>query len=461
MKLINKIKKNKFLSILSVLIVGCLVLLVVRFTYAFFAAQVNEAKNDITLNSDLTDVLDFEIGDALSIDVTPTLLPENGENIASSSYAKASLLANTTDNYAEYSYWVYFIISDNSFIYSNGTSPEVILSVTDPEGNPVTNIAGLTYGTFNGISGFDVTTQNGVFAVANDYTIASSSSDTKTEQTWNFTLTYLNEDFDQSSNVGNRMFTEIALKKEEIVTHDVTLISENTEIYGKDYSITNMLGSNGDFESQSGWSACNYDTAYVKYGNYACRLDGIANSPELTASTADTFMLDKTHMYYGRAEVYLNDNIADSVTAGMYWPIAEPAFAEGFKVGYQSWTLISKVVDRASDTLAAGAHPFRIDFNNSGVVGSMYFDGVMLIDLTATFGSSYPDKEYLDSHLVYFNNTASMKTIKVQDSATFKVNNVNGYTNLSCNNGVSASIDENGTVSVLDISEDTVCRLSA
>lgn len=461
MKLISKIKKNKFLSILSVLIVGCLILLLVRFTYAYFAAQVNDAKNDITLNTDLTDVFDFEIGEALTIDVTPTILPENGENLTSSSYARATLLANTTNNYAEYSYWVYFIISDNTFVYSDGTSPEVILSVTDPDGNPVTNIAGLTYGTFNGVSGFDVTAQNGVFAVANDYTIVSNSNTDKTEQTWNFTLTYLNEDFDQSANIGNKMVTEIALKKEEIITKDVTLISENTEIYGKDYSITNMLGDNGDFEKQSGWSTCEYDTTFVKYGNYACRIDGIANAPETVSSTSDTFLLDKSHMYYGRAEVYLNDNIADAVTAGMYWPIAEPSFAEGFKVNYQEWTLISNVVDRTAASLTAGNHAFRLDFNNSSVVGSMYFDGVMLIDLTETFGSSYPDKEYLDSHLIYFSNTASMKTIKVEDGATFKVNNVNGYTNLVCNNGATGSIDESGKVSVSGISENTVCRLSA
>ena len=106
MKLINKVKESKFLSVLAVLIVGCLVILIIRFTYAYFAAQINDARDDVTLGSDLTDVLDFEIGDPLSITATPTTLPENGTNLISETYAKASLLANTTNDVAEYSYWV-------------------------------------------------------------------------------------------------------------------------------------------------------------------------------------------------------------------------------------------------------------------------------------------------------------------------------------------------------------------
>ncbi len=215
MKLINKVKESKFLSVLAVLIVGCLVILIIRFTYAYFAAQINDARDDVTLGSDLTDVFDFEIGDPLSIAATPTTLPENGTNLISETYAKASLLANTTNNVAEYSYWVYFNISNNTFVYSDGSIPEIILTVTDPDGNPVTNIEGLTYGTYNGVAGFDVTTQNGTFAVASDYTITSNSSTDATEQTWNFTLTYLNQSYDQSVNFGNGMTTEVSMTKEE------------------------------------------------------------------------------------------------------------------------------------------------------------------------------------------------------------------------------------------------------
>ena len=459
MKLIDKIKKNKLLYFLGVLIVGIFIVLIVRFTYAYLAANVNEARGDVSIDSDETDNLKFAVGDPLSIDATPTTLPENGENLVDTTTATATLLANTTNNTAEYPYWVYFTISNNTFIYSDGSTPEIILTVTDPEGNPVTNIEGLTYGTYNGVAGFDITMQNGTFAVAAGHTITSSSSTNATEQTWNFTLTYLNLPTDQSANFGNSMTTEVSLNKEALDVNEVTLIGENTEIYTKDYSITNLLGNNGDFESQTGWSSCNCDTSYVKYGSYACRLDGVVNMPEMTSSTSDTFPLDSTHIYYGRVETYLANDISSSISVGIYWPIAEPHFVESVPIPFGEWTVVSKINDRAS--FGNGNYPFRLDFNNNSVAGSVFYDGAMLIDLTATYGSNYPDQEYLNSHLVYFNGTASLKTINVINDATFKINNVNNYTNLSCTNGATGEVDENGNVIISNVITDTTCRLSA
>ena len=173
------------------------------------------AQGNVTINSDETDRLDFEIGDPLSVDATPTTLPENGTNLVDTTTAKAILTANTTNDTANYSYWVYFNISNNTFTYSDGSTPEIILTVTGPDGNPVTNVEDLTYGTYNGVAGFDITTENGVFTIASDYAIAVNSNTEPTEQTWNFTLTYLNLDFDQSGNYGNSMTTEISMTKEE------------------------------------------------------------------------------------------------------------------------------------------------------------------------------------------------------------------------------------------------------
>ena len=217
MKFSDKIKRNKLLYFLGVLIVGIFIVLVVRFTYAYLALNVNEAREDVSLNSDETDKLDFAVGSPLSIDATPTTLPENGENLVDTTTATATLLANTTNSTAEYPYWIYFTVSNNTFVYSDGSTPEIILTVTDPEGNLVTNIDGLTYGTFNGVSGFDVTTQNGTFTVADGYTIVSNSSTKTTKQTWNFTLTYLNQSYDQSINFGNSMTTEVSMSKKEVV----------------------------------------------------------------------------------------------------------------------------------------------------------------------------------------------------------------------------------------------------
>ena len=271
MKLMNRIKNNKLLYFLGVLIVGVFIVLIVRFTYAYLGASINDAQGNVTINSDETDRLDFEIGDPLSVDATPTTLPENGTNLVDTTTAKAILTANTTNKTANYSYWVYFTISNNTFTYSDGSTPEIILTVTDPTGNPVTNVEGLTYGTYNGVAGFDITTENGVFTIASDYAIAVNSNTKPTEQTWNFTLTYLNLDFDQSGNYGNSMTTEISMTKEENIPTLADLCSGKTlaecittEVYTED-------GAEGIYYHDGVGS---YTNASQEAGDYSYRFSG-------------------------------------------------------------------------------------------------------------------------------------------------------------------------------------------
>lgn len=257
-KFIKTIKSNKVLSVLSVLIIGVLFILVARVTYAFLAPVINEAQTDVVGTTDTVDDFKFELGDALKLDASPTTLKENGSNYSSSTTAKALLKANSTKKTATYNYYVYFQIKSNTFKYSDGSTPEIILTVTNPNGDEVTSIDGLTYGTFNGISGFDVTTKKGLFNIANNYEITSNSSTTYTTQEWNITLTYLNLPIDQSSNFGNSMEVKVHITKNEkkltvadVCSNGQTLSSCIVAMYGKDdtlyhhtSTLTNGAGDN-------------------------------------------------------------------------------------------------------------------------------------------------------------------------------------------------------------------------
>ena len=454
--IINRIKNDKVLFFLSILIIGVFLVLVIRITYSYLAAFINEARENVTIGSDTTDKLEFFEGNPIDLNVTSTTLPEGGGNYAQSTTYRAELTANSTNNTAEDSYYVYFNVTANTLNYTQEGNPEVILTVFQDD-TEITNIDGLTYGTYNGVTGFDVTGASGLYAVASDYAITSNSSTTATAQNWTFTLTYLNQSYDQSGNYGNNFNIEFIMNADVKETNEVTLVAENTEIVGSDYTLTNLLGSIGNFEGQTGWSACAYSTSYAKYGSYSCQLNGSAGSPEITSNTTSAWPLDATHIYYGRVEAYVLD--ATSISAGIYWPVAEPNFVEGVAPTANDWTIVSAVKDRSSFT--SGNYPLRLDFNNNNIAGTMYFDGAMLIDLTATYGASYPDKDYLDSHLVYFNDTANIKTINALDSATFKVNNTNNYSAVTCTNNATASIDEFGTITVQSITADTVCKLGA
>lgn len=214
-KFINKIKNNPKLYFLSILIVGVFFVLVVRITFAYLAPAINKAQSEVVGTSDTVDDFKFGLGNPIKIDATPTTLPENGTNYVSSTTATAYLKANSTNKSATFNYFVYFQIETNTFKYSNGTTPEIILTVTDPNGNELTSLSGLTYGTFSGISGFDITTKSGIFDIATNYEITSNSSNDYTNQTWTFTITYLNLPFDQSSNFGNNMTVNVYIKKEQ------------------------------------------------------------------------------------------------------------------------------------------------------------------------------------------------------------------------------------------------------
>lgn len=213
-KVLKRIKNNKLLRYTGVGIIFLLLLLVARVTYAYFAADINAAQGNVVAGNDSVDALKFEVGDPLSLNVNSNTLRENGTNVVSSTTTKARLLANSTNNTASYDYYVYLNLTENTFVYSKENTPEIILSVVDPNGNEVTNISGLTYGTFNGISGFDVTTYEGMILLS-QYNITSNSSTEETIQEWAITLTYLNQPYDQTINFGHSLKTEVLMKKDK------------------------------------------------------------------------------------------------------------------------------------------------------------------------------------------------------------------------------------------------------
>ena len=264
-KFIKKIKSNKFLYILSVLIIGVFIILITRVTYAFLAPIINEAQTNVAIKGDTIDEYSLKVGNPLKINATPTTLKENGTNYTTSTTATASLKANSTKNTATYGYYLYFQIENNTFTYTSGTTPEIILTITNPNGEEITSIEGLTYGTFNGVSGFDVTTQNGLFNIANNYQITSNSSTTATIHEWTITLTYLNQSYDQSANFGKNMEVGVLLQKEKVkplladyVKSLYTGTQGENSIYYHTSTLTNGAGDNS------------YRYAGANPNNYVC-----------------------------------------------------------------------------------------------------------------------------------------------------------------------------------------------
>lgn len=217
--MIKRIKNSKALTFLAVFIVGLFLILVLRITYAYIANNFNVGIGNVGATSESVDEFKFLVGNPLNLDVTPTTLGEGGTDYSVTSTSQVTLKANATENKADYNYYLYLNITNNTFTYTTeDNKPEILLSITDYDNNPVTSIGDLPYKTYNGVSGFDVTTYQGAIPIALDQAISSTSSTEATIHNWTIKLTYLNLPSDQSANFGKKLSSSIEIRKDELVT---------------------------------------------------------------------------------------------------------------------------------------------------------------------------------------------------------------------------------------------------
>lgn len=128
---------------------------------------------------------------------------------------------------------------------------------------------------------------------------------------------------------------------------------------------------------------------YNESGNPAeiMRFIGGANRP-----------LNNTHTYYFRCWLLQSEK---NGSFDFYWKEQEPAVIAGATVsGNNQWTRVSTVFNRNGFT--NGSYQARFDYNNPGVNKNLVINGVVLVDLTETFGSgNEPNKTWCDEHIPY------------------------------------------------------------
>ena len=387
-KFINKIKNNKVLSILSVLIIGLFFILVTRITYAYLAPVINDAQTNVVGSTDTVDDFKFELGNPLKINATPTTLKENGTNYTTSTTAKALLKANSTKKTATFNYYVYFQIKSNTFIYSDGSTPEIILTVTSPNGDEITSIDGLTYGTFNGVSGFDITTKKGLFNIANNHEITSNSSTTYTTQSWTIKITYLNLSIDQSANFGNSMGVNVYITKNEkkptladVCSNGQTLSSCIVAMDGKDDTLYHHTS---ELTNGAGDNSYRYAGASESVNNFVC-----FGSDEATCPDANLFRIigvfgDKTKVIraksVGNQKWYTNGSNTWSTSSlntylnGTYLTslgtLTDKIATTTWKVGGGSWANIGTSVPKTAYQYEVGSSASTTTYDAK--IGLMY-----------------------------------------------------------------------------------------
>ena len=274
-------KNKKQAIILSVIASIALLVLIVGATYAYFQASGGTGTNtDVRVTTYTTDVFNFEVGSDISIYADATSFASGKGNASGSTFAKAILTANNKTNTATEHYYLYLNISNNTFIYTqNESTPELLLTITDANGNAVSDITSLAYKTVTdgkgaSISGYDITNKSGVITLFNNKEITASP--TKTDE-WNITVTLLNYDKDQSVNTGKSFSAKLMIQKKaykqtlaEYVKSQYTGTQGENSLYYHNSSLANGAGDNSS----------RYAGASDSVNNYICLGSDAATCPE-------------------------------------------------------------------------------------------------------------------------------------------------------------------------------------
>ena len=243
-------RKTKIISVVAIV---ALALTVITATYAYFNAQGGSATStNLNVTTYTTDVFTFAAGDEINLEITQSNFASGKGNAVGSTFASATLTANNKTNTATEHYYLYLNIENNDFEYTvNNTTPELMLTITDSEGNEVTDIEGLTHTTVTDakgatVSGYDITTKSGLLTIFKNREITTTS---KKEEKWNINITFVNYDENQNANAGKSMSAKVMIQKEEekvfladYVKSLYTGTQGENSIYYHDSSLTNGAG---------------------------------------------------------------------------------------------------------------------------------------------------------------------------------------------------------------------------
>jgi len=215
---------NKKTITLMIVAIITLLTLIIGATYAYFQSTSNTGSDtDVNVVTATSDLLTFKIDKDINIIVSQSDFKKGAGNKSDSTKASAILTASNSKNIESSSdrYNIYFIIEANDFIYTtDNATAEILLNVTDPNGNKVENITGLVHTD----KGFDITTRTGGFLLVPDYDISATRGNTTTQE-WKVEVTLVNLDTDQNKNTGKTLSGKLYVTKEKMSSYELTKIT--------------------------------------------------------------------------------------------------------------------------------------------------------------------------------------------------------------------------------------------
>ena len=269
-------KKTTIITISATL---ALILLVATATYAYFQADLGNNKEVDVSVSTLTenDRFSFAVGHPLALQADETSFVKGGDSVSDTTTATALLTANNKTNNATKYYYLYLMISKNNFKYTQDeNTPELILTITKPDGTKLTTLDGLTYKTVTDgkgttIKGFDITTKKGLITIADNRKITTTST---IEEKWSITLTLVNYDVNQIDNLGKMFSSRLMIQQDEIGYSPAIVCTSgqslNSCIISLDNKIDILYYHNSSLTNGAGDNSYRYAGASDSVNNYIC-----------------------------------------------------------------------------------------------------------------------------------------------------------------------------------------------
>ena len=278
------LKKLNFNKTKTLILVGIITLLlfVGGATYAYFAfSSANTIRGNMEIISNTVDNLMFNIEKEIYINANLENFGQGMADLHDDTDATATLIPNNYDNQASAMYNIYLIIEANDLEYTtDDNTPELLLNVTDPNGNPLENITGLVHYD----NGFDITTRTGGFLIASDYEI--TAQDIATVQTWNVEITLMNLDSNQNANMNKTFKAKLYLTQDKMSSYNPVQVT-NMEVSPTYNTIDTTLNlSNGTADVAKyyfGIEETNTTTGYINNNN-----NGVVRLNNKILASADT-----------------------------------------------------------------------------------------------------------------------------------------------------------------------------
>jgi len=419
-------KKNVLLS-LTVLF---LLVVVAGAAYSYLALNTNKAQGDVVAISGSTDSLMFMTDKEINIHVTKDTLAEGKGDLHDQMKVTARLVPNNTTNEARTTYNGFFVIDNNTFLYTTeDRKPEILLKVTDPNGNEVTHIEGLRYVG----NGFDITNRTGGFLIRSDYEIAANNG-VGTVQEWQIEVTFVNLDTNQKANAGKDFSGKVYFTQDKINTYRLTKIR--------------MVNTTASYDKVEAETLVVPGTALVQKYYYAIREIGSTEELNYEASESNRFVFKnlkdnttyKLYVYAIDVHGILSNVYETDVTTDQYeYPVISDVLASD--IDLFSFTLTATAQGGTNEVLS---YLFSIDDGESYVESSSSVYTFQNLDDTSTYKVKVKVKDtigkesnvytkdvetetYINPSVVTANVDASYNSVEVDVTALAGTNEISKY----------------------------------